>query len=84
MASVLSSQYTAAHREDKGKGSLICIALSYVLSKVRYSGITHVNERSHSFACHPHVYPQMECAIPVYSPAADHACILAGTQFSFH
>jgi len=27
-----------------------------------------VNEESHSFTCHPHVYPQMEWAMPAITP----------------
>jgi len=27
------------------------------------SGMARVNEGSHSFTCHPHIYPQMEWAI---------------------
>jgi len=26
------------------------------------------NERSHSFTCHPHVYPQVEWTIPAFTP----------------
>jgi len=32
-------------------------------SFLRHSGVAHVNEGSHSFTCHPHVYPQLEWAI---------------------
>jgi len=28
------------------------------------SGMARVNEKSHSFTCHPHVYPQVELTIP--------------------
>ena len=31
-------------------------------SSLRHSGTAHVNERSHSFTCHRHVYPRMEWA----------------------
>jgi len=30
-------------------------------SSLRLSSVTRFNERSHSFHCHPHVYPQVEC-----------------------
>jgi len=29
-------------------------------SSLKRSGMAHVNEGSHSFTCHPHVYPQVE------------------------
>ena len=29
-------------------------------SSLRSSGMTRVNVRSHSFTCHPYMYPQME------------------------
>jgi len=29
----------------------------------------HVNEGSHSFICHPHVYPQVEWTIPASNPS---------------
>jgi len=32
-------------------------------SSLRRSDMTRVNTRSHSFTCHPHVYPQVEWAI---------------------
>jgi len=31
-------------------------------------GMARVNERSHSFTCHPHVYPQVEWTIPAFTP----------------
>jgi len=43
----------------KVKYTSICIALYHDLSLKR-SGMARVNERSHSFTCHPHVYPQVE------------------------
>jgi len=30
--------------------------------------MTHVNEGSHSFTCHPHVYPQVASTIPAFTP----------------
>jgi len=30
--------------------------------------MAHVKEGSHSFTCHPHVYPQAEWAIPAFTP----------------
>ena len=40
-----------------------------------------VNDGSHSFTRHPHVYPRMELAILHLLPAAKHHRILAGTHF---
>jgi len=30
--------------------------------------MARVNEESHSFTCHPHVYPQVEWTIPAFTP----------------
>jgi len=30
--------------------------------------MSHINEGSQSFTCHPHVYPQVEQAIPAFTP----------------
>jgi len=30
--------------------------------------MARVNEGSHSFTCHPHVYPQMEWVMPAFTP----------------
>jgi len=40
----------------------ICIALSNVCDtrSIKHSATARVNEGSHSFTCHPHVYPHME------------------------
>jgi len=32
------------------------------------TGMARVNEGSHSFTCHPHVYPQVEWTIPAFTP----------------
>jgi len=45
----------------------ICIAL-YHDSSPKRSGMAHVNEGSHSFNCHPHVYPQVEWTISAFTP----------------
>ena len=37
-------------------------------SPLRRSGMARVNEGSHSFTCHPHVYPQIEWTIPAFTP----------------
>ena len=37
-------------------------------SSLKRSGMAHVNEGSHSFTCHPHVYPQVEWTIPAFTP----------------
>jgi len=39
----------------------------YELLIPRRSGMARVNEGSHSFACHPHVYPQVEWTIPAFN-----------------
>jgi len=36
-------------------------------SSLRRSGIALVNKWSHSFTCHPHIYPQVEGAIPAFT-----------------
>ena len=41
-------------------------------------------EGSHSFTCHPHVYPRIELAILPLPPAAEHYRTLAGTPFPSH
>jgi len=45
----------------------ICIAL-YHDSSLKRSGMARVNKGSHSFTCHPHVYPQVEWTIPAFTP----------------
>jgi len=45
----------------------ICIAL-YHDSSLKRSGMARVNEGSHSFTCHPHVYPQVEWTIHAFTP----------------
>jgi len=37
-------------------------------SPLRCSGMVRVNEGSHSFTCHPHVYPQVEWTVPASTP----------------
>ena len=49
------------------KYTSICIAL-YHDSSLQRSGMARVNEESHSFTCHPHVYPWVERAIPAFTP----------------
>jgi len=46
--------------------------------------MARVNEGSHSFTCHPHVYPRMEWNILPLLPAAEHHRTLAGTHFPSH
>jgi len=44
--------------------------------------LARVNEVSHSFTCHPHVYSQMVWAIlPLLPPAAEHHRTMAGIHF---
>jgi len=46
----------------------ICIALHNARhSSLKCSGMAPVNEGSHSFTYHPHVYPQVEWAIPAFT-----------------
>ena len=52
---------------SKVKYPYICIALYYD-SSLKRSGMARVNEGSHSFTCHPHVYPQVEWNIPAFTP----------------
>jgi len=40
--------------------------LSWFISKALQ--VWHVLTRDHSFTCHPHVYPQIEWAIPAFKP----------------
>jgi len=35
---------------------------------LRRSGTARINEGSHNFTCHPHVYPQVEWTIPAFTP----------------
>jgi len=37
-------------------------------SSLKRSDMAHVNEGSHSFNCHPHVYPQVEWTMPAFTP----------------
>jgi len=40
-------------------------------SSLKRSGIVYVltvDEVSHSFTCHPHIYPQVEWTIPAFTP----------------
>jgi len=39
----------------------------YELLICRHSGMACVNKGSHSFTCHPHVYPQVELTIPAFN-----------------
>jgi len=45
----------------------ICIAPIISYSSPKRSGMARVNEGSHSFTCHPHVYPQVEWTIPAFT-----------------
>jgi len=47
----------------KSEVSFICIAVCYELL---ISKALRYGTRSHSFTCHPHVYPQVECALAVF------------------
>jgi len=54
------------YTENSLKYTSICIAL-YHDSSLKRSGMARVKEGSHSFTCHPHVYPQVEWAIPAFT-----------------
>jgi len=43
--------------------------------------MARVNEGSHNFTCHPHVYRRMEWAILSLLPVAEHHRTLTGTHF---
>ena len=38
------------------------------MAHIYKSDVARVNEGSHSFTCHPHVYPQVEWTIPAFTP----------------
>jgi len=47
----------------------ICIPVAlYHDSSLKRAGMARVIEGSHSFICHPHVYPQVEWTIPAFTP----------------
>jgi len=53
-------------------------------SSLNRSGMARVNEGSHSFTCHPHVYPVSTSEMNhtcLNCPAAEHLHTLAGTRF---
>ena len=37
-------------------------------SSLKRSSMARVNDRSPSFTCHPHIYPQVERIIPAFIP----------------
>jgi len=39
-----------------------------ILIHKQVSGMAHVSKESDSLSCHPHVHPQMECAMPGFTP----------------
>jgi len=43
--------------------------------------MARVNEESHSFTYHPHIYPQVEWTIPAFTPQPQSVTALAGTHF---
>jgi len=51
-------QYKHKHREKVQEAYLY--NAYYELLICNCSGTAHVNKRSNSFTCHPHVYPQVE------------------------
>ena len=51
-------------------------------SPLRRSGMACVNERSQSFTCHPHVYPQVVWTTPAFTPSHRVSPPLADTHFT--
>jgi len=45
-------------------------------SSLKRSGMAGVNEGSHRFTCHPHVYPQAEWTVPAFTPQPQSATLL--------
>jgi len=50
-----------------GKGSLFVYTLTMSYSSLGTQVMAHVIEGSHSFTCHPLVYPQVEWTIPAFN-----------------
>jgi len=48
----------------------------YELLISRHSGMACVNKGSHSFTCHPHVYPQVEWSAPAFNPQLQNVAAL--------
>jgi len=48
--------------------TILSSELTASVSSLRRSGVARVNERSHSFTCHPHTYPLVEWATPAFTP----------------
>ena len=54
----------------------------YELLISRRSDTARVNEGSHSFTCHPHVHPQVERAMPAFTPQPQSVtALMAGIHF---
>jgi len=58
--------HSTQNRSFRTKVSIdLYTALSWLISKVKRSGMAHVND---SFTCHPHVYLQVEWTMPAFTP----------------
>jgi len=69
MLPALSPYYWNIHqRANPVKEALFVPRFIMSCWSLRRSGMTRVNEGSHSFTCHPHVYPQVHWAIPAFTP----------------
>ena len=55
-------------QSTEGNSKHLYSALSWETHVLKRSGMAHVNEGSHSFTCHPHVYPQVEWTIRAFTP----------------
>jgi len=51
-----------------GKRRLYSALYCVQYSSLNRSGMARVNDGSHSFTCHPDVYPQVEWTIPAFTP----------------
>jgi len=60
----------------------ICIAFYTWYSSLTCSGMARVNDGWHSFTCHPHVYSQVEWAIPVFTVQPQSITALWPASFS--
>ena len=77
------------YHASKASKEDICTALYNVcvvrpIYKALRLAVWHVLTRYHTVLCATHVYPHMEWAYCLYSPAAQHHHTLAGTHFPSH
>ena len=68
---------TLAHSTSNFRLAYTSISIAlYHDSSLKRSGMARVNEGSHSFTCHPHVYPQVESTIPAFTPQPQSITVL--------